>query len=156
MKPEPSVLRAVLFSYAVAGVVVAMGLAGYLASHIWGCCERQAADGARARGGEPQGIPSAGFAVARPGEEIALCRSQHCVDVPLPGGGAFYLLCHEDLACYCVPTAGDPSPVEIARRVRRSLAGPGTPRCVIDERAPLPTDEDGACPRARCLMHLDP
>jgi hypothetical protein len=128
-------LRAYLVAIAAAAI---LGLAWTLCFAAL-CAEKRVADSVRARSGALGVLAVVGLAIARDGEQVAVCRSRHCLGP----------LCHEDLGCYCAP-AGD-APAAIAARLGR----PDT-TCVIDKPHPRRDDATGACPRARCAEHLGP
>jgi hypothetical protein len=82
--------------------------------------------------GSTEPIIRAGVLVARPGDAIFVCHTEHRFEG--------WLARHDDLGCYCAPatlTAAD---------VGRRLGGD----CSIDQLHPSRTDERGACLHARC------
>ncbi len=86
--------------------------------------------------GDTRPIAGEGYQVARPGDAIFVCATEHRFE-----GG---LDRHEDLSCYCAPatlTAAD---------VGRLITG----ACVVDAPHPSRTDERGTCPHARCDNHV--
>jgi hypothetical protein len=98
------------------------------------------------RGGNGALLPP-GFAVALPGEEIAVCTSRHCL-----GSMEHPLACHEDIACYCFESRGSANATLYARALARGRMGPVS--CTIVERSPSPADDSGPCPNTRCLEHV--
>jgi hypothetical protein len=86
--------------------------------------------------GNTEPIIRDGYLVARPGDALFVCRTEHRFEGWLPR--------HDDLACYCAPAALS------AFDVGRALGGD----CSIDQRHPSRADERGACLHARCDDHL--
>lgn len=148
-------LVALLRSYGAAAAMLGLLLGSYLVDFSFFCREHRQAVRAGERGGDPGVLDSGHFILARPDEQIAVCFSQHCPEVPtLTGHRYLDWMCHQDLGCYCVPSEGNPSGESIARSLFSELPGPST--CRIDKPHPRSDDETGACPHARCLAHLVP
>jgi len=139
-------IRAILRSFAVAACVIGIAGVSRFVEFMAFCDEKHAADRVRAAGGEPDKLPVDGFAIARPTDEIVVCRSQHCL-----GPQILPLLCHEDIGCYCI--AGNPDKATIEGHLRGGRRDPID--CRVDKRNPRPDDETGVCPHAHCLGHLD-
>jgi len=79
-----------------------------------------------------------GFAVARAGDAIFTCETDHCFGI----GG-----CHVDLGCYCAAASLSADAVAQLLDARS---------CVVDHLAPAPTDATGACRYAHCDDHIGP
>jgi hypothetical protein len=86
--------------------------------------------------GDTQPIAAAGYQVARPGDAIFVCETEHRFDGRLDR--------HADLSCYCAPATMS------AADLGRVLAG----ACVVEALHPSRSDERGACPHARCDNHV--
>jgi hypothetical protein len=93
----------------------------------------------RRQSGESLVIRSESMAVARPGDAIFLCTSQHCFD-----GTAN---CHIDLGCYCAPA--ELSPDQVAGFLTDG-------KCSVDQPFPAPGDVTGSCQHASCDGHIPP
>jgi hypothetical protein len=142
--------RALLVVYGAAALIAAFWYAIYLGNFV-GCGEGRDAEAAKLEGYTPS--VSASFARARPDEAIFLCRHTHCPEVPTPGGHVFLpVMCHQDLGCFCAPRA---SSIETVGK-RLLGDGPGEAKCNLEAALPSEDDDTTACPRARCLRHLEP
>jgi hypothetical protein len=140
--------RAILRSFAVAGCVVLVAVVSRFIEFLGFCEEHQAYERAHANGDVLDKLPTGGYAIARPHDEIVVCWTRHCVGPPfLP------VVCHSDVGCWCTPADGDPDEATIASRLDRT---PGNVRCQVDKPHPRPDDEGGVCPHAHCLGHIDP
>jgi hypothetical protein len=90
----------------------------------------------RHQAGSTQPVVSDGYLVARPGDAIFVCATEHRFEG--------WLARHDDLGCYCAPaTLG-------AAGVGRLLDGV----CSVDQPHPSRSDERGACLHARCDDHV--
>jgi hypothetical protein len=95
--------------------------------HVW----------TRREAGRPGPILSESRVIARPGEAIFACTSQHCF--------AATPACHVDLGCYCAPAtlAAD----SVARFLDHG-------NCTLDQPFPSKNDISGACQHAACDDHF--
>jgi hypothetical protein len=138
--------RAILRAYAIAMGVVLVALLISFLDFVFLCDEKHQADQVRQNGGQLGTLRTLTFAVARSGDEMVVCRTRHCYTL---SGHPF--ICHEDIACFCAATEGNPDEREIARRLGKRAAAV----CQIENRNPRRDDRSGACPEARCLRHID-
>jgi hypothetical protein len=76
-----------------------------------------------------------GFAVARPGDALFTCVTDHC----------FGVACHVDLGCYCA--AATITPTELARLTDARS-------CAVDHLTPSFADTTGACRFGHCDDHI--
>jgi hypothetical protein len=126
---------------AVARSMAAAALAGCVlfavsAIDFFAFCERHHA-WTRQQSGESLVIRSESMVVARPGDAIYSCTSQHCFD-----GTAN---CHVDLGCYCAPA--ELSADQVARFLTDG-------KCTVDQPFPSSADSFGACRHAGCDGHI--
>jgi hypothetical protein len=122
-------IRAIAESAATVAATALLIVAGNWIDFTF-CAEHRAWE--RHAGGAPQPIRPGATMVARPGDAIYACTTQHCF------GGMFD--CHEDLGCYCA--AGSIGSDALGRFVSGS--------CVVDAEHPSRSDVTGVCPHARC------
>jgi len=90
----------------------------------------------RRQEGSTRPILSDGYLVARPGDAIFVCTTEHRFEGRLAH--------HQDLGCKCAPATMS------AADLGRLLGG----ACVVDQPHPSRTDEQGACLHARCDDHV--
>ena len=125
--------RAIVRSIAAAALTGAVLLAASWIDFAF-CSKHQA--WMRHEHGEAQPIAGDGYQVARPGDAIFVCATEHRFEG--------WLDRHADLSCYCAPATLSAADVGLL------LAG----TCVVDAPHPSRTDERGACPHARCDNHV--
>jgi hypothetical protein len=127
--------RAILRSFALAALTLAVGGLGKLVYVVWLCPEHRAEQ--RVRSGQTEVILDRGFRYARADEAIYVCTVPHRI-------GSF--LVHDDLGCYCAPANLG------AEALGRTLDG----SCHVDRPHAARTDDTGACRHAHCIDPIVP
>jgi|KBSMisStandDraft_5_1062788.scaffolds.fasta_scaffold137989_2 hypothetical protein len=117
--------------------LVALALRGLVqvAYSTYFCPPRRALEAARS--GATDAVLERGERVARIGDAIFTCETEH---------RAGPIVLHHDLDCYCAPA------IMSAEEVGNVLNG----SCTIDHLAPLLTDPAGSCRFARCSHYVNP
>lgn len=122
--------RAILRSFAVAAVTLAIGVLGEIFYESWLCPPHRVWQ--RVRAGQTDVILDSGYRFARPDESIYACTTPHRLGP---------VVLHQDLTCDCAPaTLG-------ADALGRALGG----SCVVDHLHTTRADESGACRHAHCI-----
>lgn len=140
-KPVTSRRLALAVPLVVATLTVGTSLTVRVVDFLVDCAH--GADKARARLAAGRAVLDDGAVKAGPDDTIHLCETRHCVGPWLPS------LCHPDLVCVCARTGALSE--EVAQWLLEETHAPAS--CRLDEPRPLPTDEAGACRRARCDLH---
>lgn len=129
-------LRRVTRAVAIAAVVI-LAYGSAEAVHFRRFCARHLA-WSRAQRDPSAVVQDEGFAVARQGDALFTCITDHCFGV----AG-----CHVDLSCYCAPAAMTATALADVLNARS---------CTVDHLAPSRDDDTGACRHARCDEHVGP
>jgi hypothetical protein len=127
--------RAILRSFAVAAMTLAIGVLGGIASAGWLCPEHRVWQ--RVHAGQTDVILDSGYRYARPDEAIYVCTTPHRLGP---------VLLHEDLGCYCARADLG------ASALGRTLGG----SCSVDHLHAARGDESGACRHAHCSEPVPP
>jgi hypothetical protein len=126
---------AILRSFALAALTLAVGGLGKLVYVVWMCPEHRVEQ--RVRVGQTDVVLDRGYRYAQAAEATYVCMVPHRI-------GPF--LIHQDLGCYCAPADLG------AAALGRSLDG----SCRVDRVHPARTDDSGACRHAHCVDPVVP